>query len=132
MKKILFVCSENSNRSQVAEAFAKIYGTGKVIAFSAGSSPSGIINPKAIESMGELGYDLTSHSSKSVDSLKHETFDAVITMGCGDDCPFIPAKMREDWNVPDPRNMTPDQFGKVRDQIAERVKQLLRTLDSIT
>ncbi len=78
--------------------------------------------------MGKLGYDLASHSSKSVDSLKHETFDALITMGCGDDCPFIPADLREDWNIPDPRNMSPDQYAEVRDLIAEKVKQLIKRL----
>jgi protein-tyrosine-phosphatase len=93
VKKILFVCIENSNRSQMAQAFATIHGKGRVQAFSAGSKPSGVINPKAITAMGELHYDLSAHASKSLDEVKSEApFDVVVTMGCGDACPWMPAK----------------------------------------
>ena len=129
MKKLLFVCIENSNRSQMSQAFATIFGGKDVQAFSAGSRPSGIVNPKAIVAMRELGYDLSRHDSKSLDEVKQfAPFDAVITMGCGDACPWMPAKQFIDWQIPDPKNMEPVQFNEVRDLIAGKVKQLLSDL----
>ena len=129
MKKILFVCIENSNRSQMAQAFANIYGEGKVEGFSAGSKPSGKVNPKAIAAMKELNYDLSAHSSKSLDEVKeHAPFDAVVTMGCGDACPWMPAIQHIDWQIPDPREMDENDFRNVRDLISQKVKDLLDTL----
>lgn len=127
-KKIVFVCVENSNRSQMAEAFARIHGGGEVEAFSAGSRPSGRVNPKAIEAMREVGYDLTTHHSKSVDALGEMEFDAAVTMGCGDECPLLRAKKRMDWSIPDPRDLPPDQFRQVRAMIEGKVKELLTEL----
>jgi len=127
-KRLLFVCVENSNRSQIAEAFARIHGQNEVEAYSAGSRPSGKINPKAIEAMREVGYDLSSHRSKSLDELAGIEFDFVATMGCGDECPFVRAKQRDDWNIPDPREMTMDEFRAVRDEIEARVVHLLADL----
>ncbi len=127
MKRVLFVCVENSNRSQMAEAFARMHGGDAIESLSAGSRPSGRINPKAIRFMSELGYDLTTHSSKSLDQVDGE-FDAVITMGCGDNCPWVPAKRREDWALPDPRDMDDDGYRAVRDEISSRVQALLATL----
>ena len=127
MKRVLFVCVENSNRSQMAEAFARMHGAGQVEALSAGSRPSGKINPKALRFMAELGYDLSAHQSKSLDDIFGD-FDAVITMGCGDNCPWIPAQRREDWALPDPRDMDDDGYRAVRDQIARRVRDLLASL----
>ncbi|MBL8243973.1 MAG: arsenate reductase ArsC [Rhodanobacteraceae bacterium] len=127
MKRVLFVCIENSNRSQMAEAFAHIHGGAAVDAQSAGSRPSGVINPKAIRFMDELGYDLTRHASKSLAEVSGE-FDAVITMGCGDDCPWIPAKRREDWALPDPKHMDDAAYRGVRDEIGRRVRALLESL----
>jgi protein-tyrosine-phosphatase len=128
MKKVLFVCVENSNRSQMAEAFARIHGTGKVEACSAGSKPSGRVNPKAIEAMGELGYDLTTHASKGLDGFNGQEVEVAVTMGCGDECPLVHAKDRVDWQIPDPRDMTPDEFRRVRDLIEAKVKQLIASL----
>ncbi|HMW26386.1 MAG TPA: arsenate reductase ArsC [Ferruginibacter sp.] len=129
MKKLLFVCIENSNRSQMSQAFATIFGGKDVQAFSAGSRPSGIVNPKAIAAMRELGYDLSRHDSKSLVEVKQfAPFDAVVTMGCGDACPWMPAKQFIDWQIPDPKNMEPVQFNEVRDLIAGKVKQLLSDL----
>ena len=125
MKKILFVCVENSCRSQMAEGFARILGKEKCIAFSAGSKPSGVVNTKAIASMHEIGYNLGLHTSKSVDGFGNKHFDYVITMGCGDACPFIEAKHHLDWNIPDPKNMSPAEFAEVRDLIGEMVGRLL-------
>lgn len=127
MKRILFVCVENSNRSQMAEAFAHIHGGDTVEALSAGSSPSGRINPKAVRFMAELGYDLTTHTSKPLDEIDGE-FDAVVTMGCGDSCPWVPAKRREDWGLPDPKDMGDAGYRAVRSEISARVKRLLAEL----
>jgi len=129
-KKILFVCVENSNRSQMSQAFALIHGGNKVEAYSAGSKPSGVINPKAIAAMKELGYDLSKHHSKSLDEAKaYAPFDAVVTMGCGDACPWMPAKKFIDWEIPDPRNMNEEDFRKVRNYIEQKVKTLIKELD---
>ena len=129
MKKVLFVCVENSNRSQMSEAFARIHGGKNFEAYSAGSKPSGKVNPKAIASMKELAYDLSTHQSKSLEEVKvFAPFDAVVTMGCGDACPWMPAKQFIDWQIPDPKEMHPDAFRKVRDSIEEKVKSLLDQL----
>jgi protein-tyrosine-phosphatase len=128
LKRIIFVCVENSNRSQMAEAFARMHGAGKVEAFSAGSKPSGIINPKAIQAMKEVGYDLTRHTSKGLDAFNSQSMDVAVTMGCGDQCPLVLAQRREDWNIPDPKEMTADQFREVRNLIESKVKDLLATI----
>jgi arsenate reductase (thioredoxin) len=127
-KRVLFVCVENSNRSQMAEAFARMHGTGIVEAYSAGSRPSGQVNPKAVESMREHDYDLTTHRSKSLDEIPAVSYDFVATMGCGDECPLVQAKRREDWQIPDPKNLPPDEFRRVRDLIEDKVKSLLANL----
>lgn len=129
MRKILFVCVENSNRSQMSQAFATMYGGADFEAYSAGSKPSGIINPKAIEAMKELNYDLSQHASKSLDEVKeYAPFDMVVTMGCGDACPWMPAKKFVDWQIPDPKHMEPREFNEVRDLIGEKVKELVEGL----
>ena len=110
--KLLFVCIENSNRSQMAQAFAKIIGGDKVDAYSAGSNPSGKINPKAIHAMSLLGYDLSKHDSKSLTEIPLIEYDYAITMGCGDECPLVKAQNRKDWDIPDPRNMEEEEFLK--------------------
>jgi protein-tyrosine-phosphatase len=130
VKRLLFVCIENSNRSQMAEAFARIHGSERVEAYSAGSHPSGRINPKAIEAMREVGYDLSHHGSKSLADIPAVEYDAVIAMGCGDEgCPLVRAKQREGWQIPDPKDMPPEQFRAVRDLIEQKVKELLSKLD---
>ncbi len=123
--RIVFVCVENSNRSQMAEAFARMLG---VEAYSAGSRPSGRVNPKAIAAMKELGYDLNTHASKGLDDLPAVPFDAAVTMGCGDQCPNLKAVRREDWNIPDPKDMPADLFCEVRNLIGSKVKQLVAEL----
>jgi protein-tyrosine-phosphatase len=129
-RKLLFVCVENSNRSQMSEAFAKLLGGDKVEAYSAGSNPSGKINPKAIASMNELGYDLSAHYSKSLEEVKqYAPFDVVVTMGCGDACPWMPAKQFTDWQIPDPRNLDEAAFRKVRETIKLKVQELIRSVE---
>ena len=90
MKRLLFVCVETSRRSQIGEAFARIHGGDDVESYSAGSRPSGVVNPKAIETMKEIGYDLSTHGSKSLDDIPQVAYDFVATMGCGDECPHDP------------------------------------------
>jgi len=110
----------------MAEAFAKMEN---VEAFSAGSNPSGKINPKAIESMKEMNYDLSTHHPKTLEEVKtNAPFDAVITMGCGDACPWMPATKFVDWNIPDPKQMNTENFREVRDLIREKVKELIGQL----
>lgn len=130
VKRVLFVCVENANRSQMAEAFARILGGAAVEAYSAGSRPSGRVNPKAVEAMRELGYDLASHGSKSLEELPKVEFDFVATMGCGDACPMVRAKRRVDWSIPDPRDLPPDEFRGVRDLIRDKVRAALAELEA--
>jgi protein-tyrosine-phosphatase len=123
--KLLFVCIENSCRSQMAQAFARMHGGPNLEAFSAGSRPSGVVNARAIASMREAGYDLSVHQSRGLDAIPEGPFDAVVTMGCGDACPWVPARQHIDWDIPDPKDMKPDAFRAVRDDIERRVKTLL-------
>jgi arsenate reductase (thioredoxin) len=125
---LLFVCVENSNRSQMAEAFVRIHGGDFVEVYSAGSKPSGVVNPKAIAAMGELGYDLSRHKSLSLRDVPDINYDFVATMGCGDACPSVKAKDREDWSISDPRNMAVFEFYQVRDEIQANVKNALKNL----
>lgn len=123
--RIIFLCTENANRSQMAEAFARLHGGDRVEAWSAGSKASGTVNPKAVRAMAEKGYDLTSHRSKSTDDVPPGPYDAVITMGCGDQCPWIAGHRREDWGLQDPRDMDAAGYRHVRDEIERRVVAFL-------
>ena len=127
---ILFICIENSNRSQMAQAFAIIHGSDIVNAHSAGANPSGIINPKAIEAMQKVGYDLTTHNSKSSHDFDDLNFNYVVSMGCGDACPWVLANHRIEWDIPDPRNMNEIDFLGVRNLIENKVKELLQIIRS--
>ncbi|HKB01776.1 MAG TPA: arsenate reductase ArsC [Gemmataceae bacterium] len=127
-KSVLFVCVENSNRSQMAEAFARIHGGDRVEAHSAGSRPSGRVNPRAVQFMREVGYDLTTHESKSLDPFDGKPVTVAVTMGCGDACPLVQAERREEWNIPDPKDLPPEQYRQVRDLIEQKVKDLLAAL----
>src|SRR5213075_2039267 len=105
-KRVIFVCIENSNRSQMAEAFARMHGGDHVQAYSAGSRPSGRVNPRAVEFMKEVGYDLTRHQSKGLTDLPVKEFDVVVGMGCGDEgCPLVKTRRRDEWGIPDPKEM---------------------------
>ncbi len=124
MKTILFVCIENSCRSQMAEGFARSLGEGLWHAYSAGSRPSGVVNPTAVMVMKEIGIDITSYDSKGFDDLPVKKFDLVVTLGCGDQCPFVPADQHIDWKIPDPKNKDLAFFRDVRDLISQHIKQL--------
>lgn len=128
VRRIVFVCVENSCRSQMAEGFARMLAGPNVEIYSAGSRPSGVVNPKAIASMKEIGYDLATHASKGLDSLPAAPFDFAITMGCGDECPMLQTQAREDWGIPDPKHLPPDEFARIRDLIGDKVRDLLARL----
>lgn len=130
-RRLLFVCVENSCRSQIAEALARQLGGRAVEAHSAGSRPSGEVDPRAISFMAELGLDLSSHRSTSVEEVPAVPFDAVVSMGCGDACPHVPARRRVEWDVPDPKGMPAEAFRGVRDEIRRRVVELLQELDAV-
>jgi protein-tyrosine-phosphatase len=121
--KILFVCVENSCRSQIAEGLARQFGKDQIEAFSAGSKPSGTVNPQGIQVMQEIGIDISKQASKGFDALPYKQFDHIVTMGCGDACPFFPAKQRLDWQIEDPKGKTIDAFRKTRDEIALLIRQ---------
>jgi protein-tyrosine-phosphatase len=129
MPRLLFVCVENANRSQMAEGFARFHGGHRVEAVSAGSRPAGRINPRAIEAMAELGIDISTQASRSLNEISGE-FDAVVTMGCGDACPWVPARRREDWALRDPAGLSDEAFRAIRDDIRKRVQVLLASLRS--
>lgn len=125
MKNVLFICVENSCRSQMAEAFGNMYGQEIIKPYSSGTRPSGIVNAKAIESMQAVGYDLSAHSSKALNEIPDIEYTLLITMGCGDACPNIKASERQDWDIPDPKHMDMQSFAEVRDLICEKVKDLI-------
>ena len=128
MKKVLFVCVENSCRSQMAEGFARLFGKGIFESYSAGSKPSGKINPLAIEAMKEAGVEISSQKSKGFNDLSVKEFDMVITLGCGDVCPFVPAKEHIEWKIGDPKGKEIGIFRMVRDQIKDNVKKLTESI----
>ncbi|MDD5128619.1 MAG: arsenate reductase ArsC [Candidatus Omnitrophica bacterium] len=126
MKKVLFVCVENSCRSQIAEGFAKALGGAKLEAYSAGSKPSGKVNSGAVKVMQEIGIDISAAESKGFNDLTVKEFDYVITMGCRDICPFVPAKEHFDWQIDDPKGKSEEFLRKIRDLIKEKVESLIR------
>src|SRR5262245_53364551 len=126
--RVLFVCVENSCRSQLAEGFARALGAPAVEAHSAGSRPSGAVNPAALAILAERGVDASGLRSKGLSELPPGVWDAVVTMGCGDACPALPAKRRLDWDLPDPKALPLAEFRAVADEIEARVKGLLAEL----
>ena len=122
---LLFVCVENSCRSQMAEALAKRYGGARVNAWSAGSHPRGAVDPRTIDIMKEKGISLDGHMSKGLEALPAATWDAVVGMGCGDTCAFLPAKRHLSWSIPAPGGADLAPYRQARDVIDQRVKELL-------
>lgn len=126
--KVLFVCIENSCRSQMAEALARTLGQGRIEAYSAGSRPSGVIQPLAIEAMSEIGIDISSYRSKGFRDLGTGDFDLAITLGCQDTCPFIPAEEHLEWKIDDPKGKDIAFFRRTRDQLRDKIEELLRRI----
>lgn len=110
----------------MAEGFAKMIGKDIIETHSCGSRPSGKVNEIAVASMLEIGYDMSGHFSKGPDDIPEIEYDVVVTMGCGDECPFIRGKQRLDWNIPDPKQMDRKQFRKIQDQIRDKVTDLIK------
>jgi protein-tyrosine-phosphatase len=129
---LLFVCVENSARSQMAEGFARSIGGGRVAAYSAGSRASGKVDPRAIAVMKEKGIDLGAAKSKSLDSLPEQPWDYIVTMGCGDACPHLPANHRVDWDLPDPKQFDDAGYRSVRDQIEKLVRGLIEEAQKVS
>ncbi|MCL4120839.1 UNVERIFIED_CONTAM: hypothetical protein GTU68_000433 [Idotea baltica] len=111
----------------MAEAFGHIYKTKEMQVYSAGSEASGTINPKAIAAMAKLGYDLSKHQSLPLEDLPNISFDYVVSMGCGGDCPHIPTANREDWQIPDPKHLSEKEYLLVRDYISLKVQLLVNS-----
>jgi protein-tyrosine-phosphatase len=126
--RLLFVCVENSCRSQMAEAFARARGGPGVEAYSAGVRPSGRVHPKVVQAMREAGIELDGHRSKGLAEVPDLEYDAVVAMGCGGACDRVRARRREAWDVPAPKDLPPERVREVRDVIEAKVKGLLAAL----
>lgn len=131
MKKVIFVCVHNSGRSQMAEAFAKRLGQGKLIAESAGTEPGDALNPTAVAAMEELGYDMSGHHPKMMTLDMVDSADRIITMGCGVDATTCPAAFMptEDWGLDDPKGQPMEKVRKIRDEIKLRVEKLMTEME---
>jgi len=125
---ILFVCVHNAGRSQMAAGFMNAIGAGRVEVLSAGSAPKDSINPIAVQAMQEVGIDISNNVPKVLTPEAVQESDAVITMGCGDACPFYPGKRYEDWVLDDPAGQGIESVRVIRDDIKQRVEQLLSEL----
>lgn len=122
--KVAFVCIGNSCRSQMAEGFAKEYGSDVLEVYSAGTNPADEVKPNAIEAIKEIGIDISDQYPKLLEDIPAE-LDILITMGCGVECPFVPCKMREDWDLDDPVGKPMEIFRETRDVIENKVKKLI-------
>jgi arsenate reductase len=125
---VLFVCVHNAGRSQMAAGFMNTLGAGRVEVLSAGSAPKDSINPIAVQAMQEVGIDISSNVPKVLTPEAVQESDAVVTMGCGDACPFYPGKRYEDWVLDDPAGQGIESVRVIRDEIKKRVEQLLSEL----
>lgn len=124
-KTIMFVCVHNAGRSQMAAGFMRELGGERVEVLSAGSAPKDSINPVAVEAMSELGIDIANQKPKILTPEAVQQSDVVITMGCGDACPYYPGKRYEDWKLDDPAGQGIEPVRVIRDEIKARVEQLL-------
>jgi len=129
-KKILFVCVQNASRSQMAQGFAETFGKGRVEVYSAGSRPSSHINPLAIEVMKEEDIDLSGRRPKGLNDLPPVEMDYLVTMGCEETCPAVPAKKIIEWEIPDPKGKPIDEVRRIRDMLEVKVKMLLKEVES--
>lgn len=125
---VLFVCVHNAGRSQMAAGFMQALSAGKVRVLSAGSAPKDSINPIAVAAMSEVGIDIANNQPKVLTNEAVQESDVVITMGCGDTCPFYPGKRYEDWVLDDPAGQGIEKVREIRDEIKKRVAALLAEL----
>ena len=126
--EVLFVCTHNAGRSQMAAALLDHQAAGRVHVTSAGSQPASQLNPAVVQAMAELGLDISRELPKPLTPGKVQAADVVITMGCDDTCPVYPGQRHLDWDLPDPAGLTLDQVRPIRDDIAQRVRRLLDEL----
>jgi arsenate reductase (thioredoxin) len=129
MARVLFVCLHNAGRSQMSRALFERTSAGRHEAESAGTQPAESIHPEVVEAMGELGIDVSEQRPKRLTREMAERADVVVTMGCGDECPYIPGKRYIDWDLPDPKGLPPEQVRAIRDDIAARIRDLVHDLD---
>ena len=129
MARVLFVCLHNAGRSQMSEALFAEAAQGRHEAESAGTRPAEAVHPEVVEVMLEIGIDLEGRKPRRLEREMAERADVVVTMGCGDECPFIPGKRYLDWDLEDPKGQSLDRVGETRDEIGRRVAELLRELD---
>ena len=127
---VLFVCVQNAGRSQIAEALFTRAAAGRHAARSAGSSPAQAVHPEVADAMHELGVEIGDRTPHRLDSVDAEWADVVVTMGCGDACPFLPRKRYVDWELDDPHGLPLERVREIRDEIGRRVEALLREVDS--
>ncbi|GAB3567281.1 arsenate reductase ArsC [Arthrobacter alkaliphilus] len=125
---VLFVCVHNAGRSQMAAAFLTTLGEGRIEVRSAGSQPADKVNPAAVEAMAELGIDMSAEIPKILTTEAVKESDVVITMGCGDECPYFPGKRYEDWVLEDPAGQGIEAVRPIRDEIKSRVETLIESL----
>jgi arsenate reductase len=130
MSRVLFVCRQNAGRSQMSQALFERLAGGRHRAESAGTAPAAHVHREVIQVMDELGIDISDREPKRLTQELAERADVVITMGCGDECPFIPGKQYVDWDLPDPHGQPVDEVRHIRDDIQSRVADLIRQLDS--
>ena len=130
MAHALFVCLHNAGRSQMSRALFERAAGGRHTADSAGTTPGERVHPEVVEVMGELGLDLAGRVPQRLTTELAQRADVVVTMGCGDACPYIPGKRYLDWDLPDPRGRPVEAVRETRDEIARRVEELVRELDA--
>lgn len=130
MSTVLFVCLHNAGRSQMSQVLFEQAAAGRHAALSAGTTPGDRVHPEVVEVMRELGIDLTDRTPQLLTRELAEQADVVVTMGCGDQCPFIPGKRYLDWDLPDPKGRPVDEVRATRDEVARRVRKLLSELDA--
>ena len=129
MSRVLFVCVHNAGRSQMSQALFELAADGRHEARSAGSDPGPHVHPEVVEAMHELGVEVADRVPHKLDRADAEWADVVVTMGCGDACPVIPGKRYLDWNLIDPKGLPIEQVRVIRDDIRERIEQLVADLD---
>jgi len=132
MARVLFVCLHNAGRSQISEGLFNRAAAGRHQARSAGTTPAARVHPKVVEAMAEVGVDLSPRRPRKLTRADAEWADVVVTMGCGDECPYIPGKRYLDWDLPDPKGQPVETVRRTREEIGRRVEALLRELDDPT
>jgi arsenate reductase (thioredoxin) len=130
MATALFVCLHNAGRSQMSQALFERAAEGRHRALSAGTTPGDRVHPEVVEAMRELGIDVADRVPRALTTALAEQADVVVTMGCGDECPYIPGKRYLDWDLDDPKGRPVDEVRATRDEIDRRVRELVEELDS--